>query len=322
MAPSNGAFLPGLSIVSAVRDVERARAAVGLWSSDAAVDEIVLVDLGGTRRLAELGVLGAEKTVTVVTGRAEPWARGLALNLGVAAARYDTVLVMELGDELRGIGRYLEAMRARSGFVTGFGTEKMLASDIAMFRRPDWESVGGCHEFLLGWGFEDEDLFNRLDDAGVMHRFFAAADFGTAGVADAAPVDVEIELPPGLAGQRWFQNNRNKILAGLAPWNAAMAALRPRRFGRPSERMVTCDLAPRTPLERRLQDCASYLAARFLHDVPETVAFPMLRRMMDDRAEGYAARAARQRQIDLALDVTKSSAPGPQWGQRPQTRMT
>ena len=312
MAPDGkpgGVVSPGLSVVIAVREAGSAGASLQRWSTETAVDEVMAVDLGGTRRLIERGVLEIDKTVVVLAGGTAPWARGLALNIGVAAASRETILVVDDGDRLLGIGQYRDAIRSR-GFLSGYGTEKIVASEIAMFRRSDWEIVGGFHEYLLGWGFEDEDLFNRLEDAGTMHRFFEAGDFGTEGPdAEQASGRVavgSVTLPDGLTSQRWFQIDRNKILAGLAPWTAALALMRPRRFGRPAARVVSCDLAPRSLLERRLQECASYLAARFLHDAPESTAFPMLRGMIDERAGGYRTRAARQRQIDMAMAVERA----------------
>lgn len=113
-----------------------------------------------------------------------------------------------------------------------------------------------------------------------------------------------VTLPERLARHPSFQNDRNRILAGLVPWTAAMAALRPRRFGRLGERAFSCDLAPAPALERRMQDCAAYLAGRFLHDVAEEVAHPMLEGLLDDRYRDYPARAARQHQIDLAMQLS------------------
>ncbi len=295
-----------LSLVIAVRDDQRLQAALERWTRDEAVGEIVVVDFGSASPLTGRGVLGLAKTIVVRVGADEPWAKGLALNVGIEAAAGAVILAVDCGAALRDTGRYRRTLEMRGGYLSGYGSDKASSSEIAMFRREDWQAVGGYHEYLLGWGFEDEDLFNRLEDAGGVHRFFQAADFGVAEPAAETAMagsDLGIALPDRLESHRWFQINRNKILAGLAPWNGAMAKLRPRRFGRPAERVVTCELAPRTRLERRLQDCASFLAARFLHNVAESVAFPMLAGMIDERHGDYAARAGRQLQIDKAVDA-------------------
>ncbi len=295
----------GLSIVTAARG--GLETILKRWAAQADVDEIVAVAFDGAT--ARRGSRGAAKTVVVQVAGEEPWAKGLALNIGIEAASRDTILVLDPGHQLRDIGGYRRAIAAHGGYLTGYGIDKSVASEVSMFRHADWASIGGYHEYLLGWGFEDEDLFNRLEDAGVAHRFFRPEDFSGAGgeVVAAAGSDLGLELPEGLERHRWFQNNRNKILAGLAPWSAVMP-LRSRRFGRPRAGVLTCELAPRTTLERRLQDCASYFAARFLHNVPESVALPMLARMVDERFTDYALRAGRQHQIDKAVAARRRRA--------------
>ena len=158
--------------------------------------------------------------------------------------------------------------------------------------RADLRAVGGWHEFLPGEGFAAQDLYNRLEDAGVVRRFFREDVVGPVLCPDhvappiRSPDEIRIELPGGMARDPFFASERNKLLAGLAPWNAVLASLRPRRMGRPAPREVTVQLGPRTALERRLQDVASYLTARFIAQVPEEISMPMFAEMIDDRSPG------------------------------------
>jgi hypothetical protein len=298
-----GEVSPGLSVVIAVRDrASLLASSLPRWAAEAAVDEIVVVDFGSERPLVQQGVLSVRKVVAVRGGEGAPWAKGLAINLGVSVARHDTVLVADAADRLQEIEGYRDAIARQGGYLTGFAAGGGLPAGLAMFRRADWESLGGYHEYLLGWGFEGEDLFNRLEDTGRRHRFFRAEAFEATGRDVMAAGDPEgLALPERLGRHPLFQHDRNKVVAGLVPWSAAMPALRPRRFGRLGERSFSCDLAPAPALERQIQDCASYLAARFLHDVDEEVAHPLVQRLLDDRHRDYAARAARQHQIDLAI---------------------
>ena len=301
-----------LSVVTAVRDGVRAlQMALGRWVQDEAVDEVVVVDFGSARPLTELGLLEVAKVVVVRSGAGAPWARGLALNVGVEAARGEAVLALDCGDALLGAGGYEARLRAEGGYWTSYG-ERMGRPELALLRREDWRGAGGFHEYLLGAGFEDEDLFNRLEDRGLRHRFVAPGDVAREGVSEATAEDgVDgLALPDSLERNRAFQIGRNKILAGLAPWDASMPELRKRRFGRVGERALSCELAERSALERRLHDCASYLAARFLFDAPESVAFPMLKAMIDERHETYEGRAHRQRQIEAVLAARRTPASG------------
>ncbi len=296
--------MSALGVVTAVRDRPvLLRASLEAWSADAAIAEIVVVDWGSEVPLARAGVLDFPKVVLVSAGRGEPWARGLALNLGIEAASAELVLCIDPGATLRAPGEAAATLAGRHAFLSECGER----AATAMVRRRDALAVGGWHEFLMGEGFAAPDLYNRLEDGGVARRFFHDDDVAAvprpAVREDAirSPDEIRIELPGGLERDPFFTHERNKLLAGLAPWNATLAALRPRRMGRPDPRQVTVQLGPRTALERRLQDVASYLTARFIARVPEEVSLPIFAEMIDDRSPADRVRANRQHQIDAAM---------------------
>ena len=296
--------MSGLAVVTAVRDrPARLRASLAAWSADDAVDEIVVVDWGSEVPLARLGVLDSPKVVLVTAGAGEPWARGLALNLGIEAAAAEWVLCIDPGVALHDAGAAAATLGRHGGFFSASGA----AATTALLARADARRTGGWHEFQLGHGFAAQDLYNRLEDAGVVRRFWPDdalvpvpfPDHGEPAIR--SPDEIRIELPGGLERDAFFAGERNKLLAGLAPWSATLASLRPRRMGRPDPRQVTVQLGPRTPLERRLQDVASYLTARFVAGVPEEISHAIFAEMIDDRSGADQVRANRQHQIDAAL---------------------
>lgn len=296
--------MSGLTLVTAVRDrAARLQRSLAAWTADDAIDEIVVVDWGSEVPLAKLGVLDHPRTVLLTAGAGEPWARGLALNLGIEAATHETVLLLDPGVALADAGRVAAARAARGGYVTGHGA----TSPVALLRRDDARALGGFNEFLLGEGFEEQDLYNRLEDAGARHRFLHADEFRA--VADDAvpqgvlrsPDEIRLELPHGMGRDPAFIRERNKLLAGLVPWTPALAALRPRRIGRIAARRLTVQLGPRTELERRQQDVASYLTGHLIANLDPKAAIPLLGRLIDDRTPADAWRAHRQRQVELAL---------------------
>ena len=304
--------MSGLAVVTAVRDrPARLRASLAAWSADDAIDEIVVVDWGSEVPLARTDVLDFSKTVLVTAGAGEPWARGLALNLGIEAAAAELVLCIDPGLVLHDTG----AVAATLGRNGGFFSECGAAATTVLLARADARRCGGWHEFLLGEGFAAPDLYNRLEDGGATRRFFRAdalvpVPFPDGGEpAMRSPDEIRVALPGGLGRDAFFAAERNKLLAGLAPWNATLASLRPRRMGRPDPRQVTVQLGPRTALERRLQDVASYLTARFVAGVPEEISHAMFAEMIDDRSGGDQVRANRQHQIDAALDTLAAPPP-------------
>ena len=285
--------MSGLAVVTAVRDRPvPLRASLAAWSADAAVDEIVVVDWGSEVPLARVGVLDFPKVVLVTAGQGEPWLRGLALNLGIEAAAGALVLCLDPGMAHRDAGPDAALVHERGGFSSECGPD----ATAVLVARADLRAVGGWHEFLPGEGFAAQDLYNRLEDAGVVRRFFREDVVGPVPCPDhvappiRSPDEIRIELPGGMARDPFFASERNKLLAGLAPWNAVLASLRPRRMGRPAPREVTVQLGPRTALERRLQDVASYLTARFIAQVPEEISMPMFAEMIDDRSPGDRTR--------------------------------
>ena len=291
----------GLAIVTAVRDrAADLRVSLARWSADDAVDEIVMVDWGSAVPLARTDVLEFPKTVLLTAGAGEPWAPGLALNLGIEAAGAELVLCLPPGTVLRDVGGAAATARARGGFLSDRGIE----AAAVLAARADLLAVGGWHEFLLGDGFAGQDLFNRLEDGGARRLFLAGGALEMVRPLEApvpSPGELRIALPAGMERDPFFIGERNKLLAGLAPWNGVLASLRPRRLGRPEPRRVNAQLGPRTAFERRLQDVASYLTARFVSAVPEEISFPMFAEMVDDRSGTEAARAGRQYQVDAML---------------------
>jgi glycosyltransferase involved in cell wall biosynthesis len=293
----------GVSIVTAVRDrLAYLRQVLPDWVAQDLVREVVVVDFGSTAPLAAALARTSPKVRVVRAGEGEPWNSGLALNLGIEAAGCDAVLKLDCDARLHRIGHYLGQL-GRDGFVTGYVPMRDGAPDMtrrscfgqAMFSRRDWDRLGGYHEWMQGWGAEDLDFYTRLEDAGLAHRFFDPDDVAAIPHADAerggsVPDDIALPLPDALRHNIWFQNGRNKLMAGLAPWHAGLR--RPRVFRALGAGHAECVLGLRSVGERRAQSCAAYLAAAWFFEAPAGLGDALLAQLLRDDSAQYHQRAA------------------------------
>ncbi len=96
----------------------------------------------------------------------------------------------------------------------------------------------------------------------------------------------------------------------MAPGNAALAALRPRRLGgAPGDRVRRAALAPHPALERHLLEWSCFVAARFGHGLDGIDAAPLLAPLLAGREAAYRESAARQNQIERARALAGITAP-------------
>ncbi len=272
------------------------------WAREPLVGEIIVAAWEGARSRELLAI---PKLALVEIGADEPFAPGLARNLGIAAAGHDILLALDPEVLPRDPGGALPVLGASGAFVTIAGGPPGREAAQSLFRRVDWERTGGFHEWLVGRGFDGEDFAERLGAAGLAHRFFGPDAFaslsGGGPLPAGGPDALGFALPASLWRAPTFVADRNRILGGLAPWNQALASLRPRRLGgAPGDRVRRAILAPRPPIERRLLDWCSFIAARFGHDLPEEAALVLLEPLLAGRAGDYRARAERQNQIACA----------------------
>jgi glycosyltransferase involved in cell wall biosynthesis len=136
--------------------------------------EVVVVDYGCPQGAADW-VSREHPQARVVRVDDDPGFRiARARNLGAAAARGDWLLFLD-ADTLPSAG-LIDALApaiADGAFATAAPRIQELWGAL-LVRREAFEAVGGYDEAFEGWGSEDEDIGERLAEAGVPHALFPA----------------------------------------------------------------------------------------------------------------------------------------------------
>jgi predicted glycosyltransferase involved in capsule biosynthesis len=165
-----------LSLVSWLRCKEVERFIIVDWSSRDLSDDLVayLCSLDG--RVSFVRVAGKE--LFHMSG---------AFNFGVAHVRSEFVLKLDVDHVFNPYYNFFDVHKLGAGeFITGdwqcftldndFGFLKCL-NGLLFAKVSDFRAVGGYNVELVGYGYEDHDLYHRLKASGLTHRFLDVRKF-------------------------------------------------------------------------------------------------------------------------------------------------
>ncbi|GAB0497777.1 hypothetical protein MMPV_009114 [Pyropia vietnamensis] len=189
-----GAVMPGVSLIAACssRQDVLSRVLPG-WARVAGVDEVVLVDWSAQPPLSSVvtaastdwageGVSSALNSSPAVTPTTAPvrvlrvvgetsWQLTRAYNLAAAAARYATLLRVDCDHALS--PSFLSTHPLRTGayyagnYMVSRNDNELHLNGAAVVARSDFWAVGGYDERIQAYGYDDEDLYTRLDGRGL-----------------------------------------------------------------------------------------------------------------------------------------------------------
>lgn len=139
------------------------------------IDEIVIVDWSSSPEL-KLNTIDTRVKLHRVDGK-EFYNLGAAYNLAVNLATGDEIIKMDVDYMLNPYESYFETHRLEpGGFITGdheIGTLKDAPGFLRMlngfvhFWKSDYVAVGGYNENFVGYGYDDDDLYNRMEQYGL-----------------------------------------------------------------------------------------------------------------------------------------------------------
>lgn len=141
------------------------------WLFQPGVKEIVIVDWSSTVPLAPLA--GLDPRIRVVRVDGEPrYHVAAALNLAVDCATHPVVLKLDADYVLNPYYRFVASHPLpEQGFITGHWRQEgpflKYRHGLIFVRAADVRRIHGYDERLEGYGWEDDDLYNRLVRAGL-----------------------------------------------------------------------------------------------------------------------------------------------------------
>jgi len=207
---------PGLSIVTACMGREHHLAqTLPSWLS-LNPDEIIIVAWGGQTSVLSHIAQCHPKCRIVEVQKVKRWVLSKAYNAGIGCARYERILKLDCDIQVR--SNLLNYHNLQPGVF--FAGNYMLAKDenqqhtngVFFLKRKDFFNVGGFSEFLCDYGWDDDDLDQRLIAYGLKRL-----DFKDNSVSHLKHDHRLVNQPGALEESKSIQ--RNQMIATQHPWN-------------------------------------------------------------------------------------------------------
>lgn len=225
--------LPGVSLVTcAMNRTENLLKALESWLAHSEISEIVIVDWSTKHPIAqslkEAGV--DDPRVRVVRVDDEPrWILSYAFNVGFRSAKFNRILKADADIVLSDSFFDQNNLPDLDTFIAGnwrtAAADQVHVNGFFYTSRKALSVVGGFNEFITTYGWDDDDLYSRLETAGFARVDVAAGTIhhldhsdeertGEAG-DDTSPAKEVIQASPR------FMIQRNRLLCDMMPvWNA------------------------------------------------------------------------------------------------------
>lgn len=219
---------PGVSVVTCCKNRnENLLRALPSWLALAEITEIVIVDwcsddlVAGSLRAAGI----SDSRIKVVRVDHEPrWILSYAFNVGFRMARHDRILKVD-ADIVLAPGFFAANPLEPGCFVAGnwrtAAAGQAYVNGFFLIHRADLMSVKGFNEYITTYGWDDDDLYDRLTAAGFIRKDVAP---GTVHHLDHDD-DARMDDRPGAARSGWadlesmtmFKIRTNRFIATIMP---------------------------------------------------------------------------------------------------------
>lgn len=246
---------------------------VPTWQATPLVSEIVVVDFGSECPIEPADFADRRKLKLVRVSNTDEWRIGLALNIGIDQASAKSICKLDSDIEIRQ-PHWLSGIDTGAAFYRG-RYDGPVSNGQAVFAKRHWQAVGGYHEWLSGYGFDDSDFYIRLRKSGLAERLIDP-DFiveRTHAIASRISDKITTEFfelaPPDPKARLVFSSSRNTYLAYLRPWTAD---LRRRKTARPlADGVIGVELGPISDAHRKAAAFANVLGLMRMAGLPEHV---------------------------------------------------
>jgi hypothetical protein len=196
------------------------REALPSWLALPEIDEIVIVDWSSPTPVRPLATAAGDRRVKVARVDGQPhWIASKCHNLGVRIASGDVLLRLDADYLLEPDFFRRHELPPRTFFCGNWrrartDNERHLTGALYVRRRHVLD-VNGYNERIVTYGYEDDDLFERLERAGLARR-----DIDLDAVHHIAHDDL-LRTRHQNVGNLYGETAANKALAHARPWSTA-----------------------------------------------------------------------------------------------------
>ncbi len=224
-----------ISVVTRVRNrEEHLLQSISAWTAEPSVHDVVIVDYGSTKPI-DPRILDLSSKIRLCTVHNTPlWKSGKAINIGVQWALGPYVLRLDCDiNRVANLQKYVDA-KTGGNFFSGRMAERDFKGFFGqcLFSKSQWADVGGYHEFMVGWGFDDSDFYERLVETGNKRELFDIDDLGEIAHSDVVRTASSIPeyefIRTEVMRDKGFQMRLNRIISNMVPWDPSF--YRPQNF--------------------------------------------------------------------------------------------
>ena len=164
----------GISLITAVKNREETlRQALPTWLTNREIDEIIIVDWSSDHSLETLVNEFQDGRIKLAIVEDQPkWILSYAYNLAARFTSRSQILKMDADVKMK--TGFFDQHRLHPGhFYTGNwriakNENETHLNGIAFYFRNDFFKVNGFNEFITTYGWDDTDLFDRLEEIGLL----------------------------------------------------------------------------------------------------------------------------------------------------------
>ena len=172
-------FSPGISLITAVKNrINTLAEALPTWINQPEIDEIVIVDWSSDQSLASLIEKYQDGRICLAVVKNQPkWILSQAFNLAARLATKDQILKIDADVKILS-GFFTSHMLKPGLFYSGNWAlgrdenEKHLNGMVYLYAH-DFFKVNGYNEYIKSYGWDDTDLYQRLEASGLTRVDFS-----------------------------------------------------------------------------------------------------------------------------------------------------
>lgn len=224
---------PGIAVISCCMNRnDNLKQALSNWLQFPDIKEIIIVDWSSERPVSQTLAHLTDPRLNIVRVEGERhWILSYAFNLAASLASEPTLLKLDADVLLHPNFFQQHPLPPHHYWAGNWQTAKAgCLSGVLYIHRQDFFAVNGYNEFIRTYGWDDMDLYQRLDHQPHLRR--GDLDTHTTSVLDHSPTlsfskqslqvahpDLQHHLSRRLlVKEREFQNRKNKYISQAYPW--------------------------------------------------------------------------------------------------------